>query len=406
MCWFGSNGSSIVAYCGGGGSAKTGVFNKIIVQFLAEEEEITINTGDDVCVGVQVYEDPISKQVWLLGAIGNKVQRYRLPECTEAGSIDVGNGTNALGVHAMGQVFAVGCEDGSIHVVQMTPSDTDPWKKLFVCEGHVKAVCAVQFALRSDYIVSSAKDGMARVWKSGGECIAELVCDIVDYKAPKPKKAPKNKKPPQVLVRGCAFGDLEGKVIYTIASGRKGKAFLSRWLQQPDKKFKCEIRTEIHNYPVSAMNLSGDAGLLALGGVDGTILLVDVGKWKVMKKFMELHELPVTCIAARPFSTPLKGDGEVPFHAISASADSQMGLLTLEKRVPRKPKAAGELNSSKPFAPFSWLALLFYYPLMIIFYFIITDAMINCSDDWSVGCLYRTVLIAPTSRPGITVVPY
>ena len=37
------------------------------------------------------------------------------------------------------------------------------------------------------------------------------------------------KRPPQILVRGCAYGDLEGKTMYTIASGKRGPAYLTKW---------------------------------------------------------------------------------------------------------------------------------------------------------------------------------
>ena len=199
MDWFGAMastaGKSMIAYCGGGGSAKTGVNNKIMI--LVDDDEITISTGDEVCVAVKMYvhhthpTDP--NKVWLLAAIRNDVVRYGLPDCTEDGRIEVGGGCNALAVHALGEVFAVGCEDGLIHVYRMANATTEgnnhsPWQKLFQCSGHEKTVCSLQFANRSSLLVSSAKDGTCRVWKQGGDCVAVLTCDITDPKAPPPKK--------------------------------------------------------------------------------------------------------------------------------------------------------------------------------------------------------------------------
>jgi WD40 repeat protein len=391
----GADQSSIVAYCGGGGSAKTGVSNKIVVQ--VEDDDTVIDTGDQVCVALVAYQDPISNQKWLLGAMGNFVHRYQLPTCDKAGSVEVGGGCNALAVHCMAQVFAVGCDDGLVHIYQFTTTNEEPWQKLFTCTGHEKSVCSLQFALRSDWIISSSKDGTARVWKQGGDCLGILECDISD-----PDEKTKPKKPPQVLVRGCAFGDLEGKVVYTVASGRKGKAFASKWLFT-NEKFQLEVRTPIHTYPISAMNLSSDGSLLALGGVDGTVLLVSVGEWKVLKKFVELHELPVTGIAARPVPLPLQGDGEVQWHALSASADSQMGLLTLETKVPRKAKAASSKTSNSAFS----LSLLIWCVLVLSFlYQFLEETYTMCSQDWSLTCVYRIVLIAPLTRPGILVPPH
>ncbi|KAI2490487.1 hypothetical protein MHU86_24084 [Fragilaria crotonensis] len=428
MDWFGAmpststttNTKSMVAYCGGGGSAKTGVNNKIMI--VLDDDEITISTGDEVCVAVKMFvhhthpTDP--HKVWLLAAIRNDVVRYGLPDCAEDGRIEVGGGCNALAVHALGEVFAVGCEDGLIHVYRMAnaaPTNTtaegnnhdSPWQKLFQCSGHEKTVCSLQFANRSSLLVSSAKDGTCRVWKQGGECVAVLTCDITDPKAPPPKI--KSKRPVQVLVRGCAFGDLEGKVIYTVASGKKGTAFLTRWLATPDGNYKVDVRTAIHPFPISAMSLSTDAALLALGGVDGTILLFDVGSWSVLRQFKELHHLPVTSIAARPYATPLQGDGPVPMHAISASADSQMGMLTLITKVPRSttaPSSRGEKNAShssvfpSTFMSMIWLLLIY------IFYTIGTETILLCSDELSLECVLHTVLIAPPTRPGILVPPH
>jgi WD40 repeat protein len=405
MDWFGQNGDSIVAYCGGGGSAKTGVNNKIMLLLNGGEDEITISTGDQVCVAVNVYQEHSTGIVWLLGAIGNDVVRYKLPECEEAGRVTVGGGCNALAVHAMGEVFAVGCDDGMVHVYNFGSNGGD-WQKLFQCEGHVKCVCSIQFALRSSLLISSAKDGTARVWKQGGECIAVLQCDITDPKAPPPKIKPS--RPAQVLVRGCAFGDLEGKAVYTVASGRKGKAFLTRWLADPaaDGSYKIDIRTDIHPCPISAMSLSKDAGLLALGGVDGTIILFNVGTWKKLKQFKELHELPVTCIAARPYATPLNGDTAVPLHAISASADSQMGMLTLINKVPKKPSAASTASATG--SP-STLTVLLWLLVVYFSYVIGSETVLLCGtgdNSMSLDCVYHTVLIAPSSRPGILVPPY
>eukprot|EP00548_Thalassiothrix_antarctica_P006088 CAMPEP_0194133212 /NCGR_PEP_ID=MMETSP0152-20130528/3476_1 /TAXON_ID=1049557 /ORGANISM="Thalassiothrix antarctica, Strain L6-D1" /LENGTH=390 /DNA_ID=CAMNT_0038828481 /DNA_START=35 /DNA_END=1204 /DNA_ORIENTATION=- len=362
LSWFATpNGEeSIVAYGGGGGSAKTGFSNKIIVQFLKNDEDIIISTDVDVCVCLVVYQEFPSEDIFILAAIGKTIRRYFLsnseegPSFSKAGEVNVGEGCNTLAVHAMGQVFAVGCDDGPVHVYQMAPKDAPEasWTRLFSCLGHEKTVCGISFALRSDHIVSSAKDGTARVWKQGGECLSFMKCDITDP-AENNNKTPKtkNRRPPQILVRGCAFGDLEGKLVFTIASGRKGKAFLSKWsLNDATNEFELVVRTAIHTFPISSMNLSADGSLLALGAVNGTILLVDVTEWKVVKKFNELHELPVTCVAARPYMTmPLAGDEEgIPLHARSASADSKMGLLTMSKKRKRRTTAAQEIKKQQP----------------------------------------------------------
>lgn len=407
ISWFGSNGTSIIAYGGGGGSAKTGVDNKMCLLF-PHDELVEISTGVEICGAIQVYEDPIAKTVWLLAAIGYEVLRYSINmatlECLAMGKVDVGKDKgliNAIHVHAMGKVFCVGCDEGTVEVFQMADRAQDPWNHLFSCQGHEKAVCAVQFALRSSYIVSSAKDGTARVWKQGGDCVAVLKCDIFDPKAPKPKKP--SRRPVRNMVRGCAFGDLEGKVVYTVASSQRGTAFLSRWLQQPDLSYKVDVRTPISKFPISSFRLSEDAELAALGSTNGDILLVDVRAWKVVKMFPEVHDFPVSAICARPFQRPLEGDGEVPYHAISCSADSKMGLLTQQTKVPKKRKAAGEIAASKPT---SFLMVWVYLIVMVTVYNVVQEFVQLCGNDLSVGCLRDVVLLAPSTRPGVLVAPH
>ena len=406
-----TSGKSVVAYCGGGGSAKTGVNNKIIL--VVDKEEITISTGEQVCVAIKLFvqhmhpTDPT--KLWLLGAIGNDVVRYGLPDCTEEGRVEVGGGCNVLAVHAMGEVFAVGCEDGLVHVYNMAiamEGNNSPWQKLFQCSGHEKAICSVQFANRSSLLVSSAKDGTCRVWTQGGDCVAVLTCDVTDPKVPPPKIKPK--RPVQVLVRGCAFGDLEGKVVYTIASGRKGTAFLTRWVSTPNtNNYNVDLRTAIYPVPICAVSLSTDASLLVLGGIDGTILLFDVRSWKVQRQFKELHELPLTCVAARPYETPLQGDGPVPMHAISASMDSQMGMLTLITKVPRSTTVSESKNAQDSFTIFpSTFMSIVWFLLIYFFYTIGTETFLLCRNELSLECLHHTVLIAPANRPGISTPPY
>jgi WD40 repeat protein len=211
------------------------------------------------------------------------------------------------------------------------------------------------------------------------------------------------------LVRGCAFGDLEGNVVFTVASARRGKAFLSKWVRSEKGTFECAIRTDCSPVPISAMSLSSDAGLLALGGVDGTVTLYDTEKWKVMRKFAEIHDLPVTCIAARPYAMPLQGEEDgIRMHAISASADSQLALLTLQKRAPKGASSFNGGSGIRWINAFFWVGLLSW-----VLYYVAQETLEKCEEEWNAqawgqfqGCLLHTVLIAPASRPGILVPPH
>ena len=473
MSWYANQNVSVLGYCGGGGSARTGVTNKIVLRINGGPDQY-LDTGNHVCVALVVY--PHQDRLWLLGAIGDGVRRYLIQAPSKddddddaetknekdssigllKGQVTVdpmsdtdGKPTkdicNAVAVHCMGQVFCVGCESSLVHVYRMGyGNEVDaPFVKLHTCTGHTKAVCAVKFALRTPLIVSSAKDGTARVWNQGN-LVDTLLCDVTDPQDEQKKrgaKKPKSKRPKQVLVRGCEFGDMDGSIVYTVASERRGKTFLSKWAlppppppqqqeqqqqQQPPPPPKYQIveRTIIHSVPVSACCLSADGTLLTLGGVDGSVLLFDVTTWKLLRQFPEIHDLPITCIAARPLPIPFPEDKDdaiydgVQMHAISASADSQLALLTLARRAPRKRRQQGRSSKSSGsilLSLSSWINTLLCMGLVgYVLVQMVQETIAVCGEDhvanggWNQlsECILHSVLIAPSTRPGILVPPH
>jgi len=410
ICWYGNpgDGLSLVAYCGGGGSAATGVRNTLTVRVVGNDlvEPLQISTGDDIGVSVKIIQNPLTQQLHLFCALGSRVVRYQLPEGRPTGEIQVGDGVNAVAINAMCDTLAVGCESGTVKMYKIS-DDTLGDLPVHVYEGHSKAVCAVVFSPREGYLLSSAKDGTARVWKNE-ECIEVLTCDVKDPKAPPPKRVT------QVLVRGCAFGDLMGQLVYTIASGRRGKAYLAKWGMTPDKKhYKCIERTEVSPCPISAMCLSEDGGMMALGSVDGSLILWGIEKWRALKKFPEIHDLPVTCCAARPFSLPLRGDdGNIQMHALTASADSKLAWLSMSR-----PSRA---RSSKPLGVGGSISLQTLINFMArvailgwIFMPVIREMRDRCEGTWIEGgytqmfqCIRHEVLFAPDTVPGVLVPPH
>ena len=513
-----AGGLSILAYSGGGGSAKTGVFNLIHVSSahqLSEEErqddanadeygvvknEFRISTGDEVGVGVALFRPHNAKKgegALLAAAVGNEIRVYRvaispddLPGADDddgvgagsdekenakhllLGSVHVGDGfgCNAVSWSPTGNAIAVGCENGRVRVYMVLPTalsaggGSGPSLELKLasdCEGHEKAVCSVSYHPRGGAVLSSAKDGTARIWDVRGDGgvgteLAQLKCSIESIDGKKTAAAaPRNRRPQQILVRGCAFGDLEGKVVYTIASGRKGSAYLSKWKimpgdrpqprpaptpgkspltpakskaiqskQQEGPRLKVteEVRLECHPMPVSAVSLSGDASHLALGGVDGTVTYLNLETMKPTKKWMEIHDLPVTCIAARPTHLPLPGEEEegINIDIMSASADNRLSKLTLQRRS-RKKNRGGSGGGGSGIAGFGIGMLGFLFSLWFLFFAclgiilaILTqlsweacETEISSKDIVAVKeCIWSTVLWAPSDRPGVAFPPH
>lgn len=426
MCWYAdpADGTSIIAACGGGGSSKTGVKNLLMVQFGLRDdmEPLIFETGDSVGTAVTIAKNPVTNKLTLFLGLDSNVLVYSLlpseSKVTLEQELDVGGGNiNALATNAMVDSLAVGCGDeGAIKVYQINHDSDhrlDESAPQYECEGHDKTVCTIAFAPRSNLMVSSAKDGTARVWRRDA-CIAVLACSI------NPPNAPEQKRPVNVIVKGCGFGDLDGNLVYTVASGRRGSAYLAKWgpkditggnNSNKNSDYVCIERTPCLKHPASSMSIAGDAATIALASAGGDVTLWDTQKWKAVKTFPEVHDLPVTCISIRPFDVPLQGEEQslVRYDAISASGDCQMGWLTRQWRVRKRP--AGQVSAGFPLAKYvnSLVKIAVLYWIMSP---LARDAWETCGGDDLPGissklqCVRDDILIAPLSRPGIAVPPH
>lgn len=501
LTWFGlpsnptkNDGCSVIAYCGGGGSSKTGVLNKIVVLVNADNhyindsvggsggegsagassgrptfisKQIEISTGEALCFGVYTfkpYNDTLN-MVRLIACIGDEILMYGIPltysssqgegedekkdEAILLGKTNVGKGyganvTTYSAIHTNGQLIdcvAVGCENGTVIIYQLNQVGPQSFEftKVTECQGHTKSICAVDFHPRGTQVLTSAKDGTARIFSTNnGYELGVLKCEVHDPNGPPPAqptpgtmktKDPRMmKRPPQILVRGCAYGDLEGKIIYTIASGKRGPAYLTKWRTlvplnkspQPPSgdeplSFNQDYRIQCSPVPISATALSSDGTMFTLGSVEGSMLLYNLENKKIVKEFKEVHDLPVTCVASRPVPNMLMLPGEleggVNFDAVSASADNRLGQWTLQNKsrlkTPKESKSARQMSTLEV-----WLWEILRIPLLLLFLLIIVsvkDTAEICREEFSLGrlvlapgnaghCLYREVLWADQSR--------
>ena len=429
---------------------------------------LVISTGDQIGVGVALYRSHTGKgDAFMLIAINDEIQLYSIPLAGSAieipektndaadrlrmGSIKVGDkyGCNVVAFSPLGDFCVVGCENGKVVIYKIIYDLIDGrpqavmFEKLAECEfGHDAAVSSVSFHPRGLAVLSSAKDGTARLWevKTGSE-LFRLNCSIAPIHPTKVVAKPKkNARPQKILVRGCAFGDLEGKIIYTVASERRGAAFLTRWtLVKPRQRgpnpngqtsqsspftYQENSRVVCSDNPVAAVSMSGDGSQMALGAVDGTIVLFDVSRMQPVKKFFEVHDLPVTCIAARPVPSVLSLPGEavegVVFNCISASADSKLAHLTCQRRARPLKKTSPTTEKNKEGGIFFLLIQVLF---LILMYFIVMESWNLCQLELralvmfprgdsrdiletAYGCVLHTALWAPSSRPGILVPPH
>ena len=344
--------------------------------------------------------------------------------------------------------IAVGCENGTVVIYRLNRIDDREsalpfeFEKVAECRGHAKAVCAVDFHPRGTQLLSSAKDGTARVFDSwDGRELATLKCEVHDPSGPPPPPPPDPaaagtrdprmmRRAPQILVRGCFYGDLEGREVYAVASGKRGPAYLTRWTTSVPKggatapaaglpgapSFERRYRVRCSPVPVSAVSLSGDGALLALGTVEGSVSLYDLGVRSAAKRFPEVHDLPVTCVASRPvpgaLMLPGEAEGGVSFDATSASADNRLGRYALQRRsriAPPRPHRSARKRGALE----ACLLDLLRVPLLLVLALTIVavrDTVDICKEEFGLStmvmdagasarhCLYREVLWAEEGR--------
>ena len=114
--------------------------------------------------------------------MAKEIQRFSLPSGELDGVIDVGEGVNAVGVNAMADRLAVGCDSGLTKVYAMVDDAFESPEPVYTCEGHAKPVCACGFSPRGGRLLTSAKDGTACAWKDG-TLLSNFTCSVEDPKA-------------------------------------------------------------------------------------------------------------------------------------------------------------------------------------------------------------------------------
>ena len=373
--------TTIISYCGGGGSARSGIGNSIIITHFTPDSQpymrLTIDTEEQICVSVAIgasylghkVDPKYPPEIIVVAAVGSEIRIYsaftgRL--LSKLYSLEAGkDGVSCVTLSDDGNLILCGCEDGPLvsyrlkGLTQPQPSpseseaeDKDNEKKdelyavtelvkVAVMTGHTKAICSVSFrpneAARA---ISSAKDGTCREWDvRTGKMLALMECSV-----PPPVPPPKINVPQKILVRKCSYSPC-GDYIYTVASGRRGKAFIGKWQrvstqqmhQNPAKKLPPFIPWDnycVSECPVSAMSLDKDGKIIVIGNVEGEIKFVGAEEGHLVRKY-SVHDLPVTSIAARPTSLEnsfLRNSKKLIVDAISVSADNKMAYITVQTK--------------------------------------------------------------------------
>jgi WD40 repeat protein len=410
VCWS----TSAIIYCGGGGSAKTGVGNAIVITPNAStrgkaSSPTVVETQSEVCVSMDVYPKLLKidttgncNVVYVAAAIGTQIRVYQsntghcmgiysllkqqqLEPNGESHQISHDtaqwNGIISVVVFAPnGYGLLVGCEDGTIvslglHYENIVTNDdcatNSPPKVVFTpvatLLGHTNAICGIIHLFYPDSMevtnncFTCAKDGTAKLWNyQTGELLASAQCSIVDNTTKTHSvskgagggggEANRRKLQPQPtsLVRGCAQGHY-GQ-LYTVQSGRRGKAFVSQWKVLP-KKMSMSATTPtnsttevdlieiqricVSDVPISAMCMSFDKASLILGSVDGSVLVLSLqnpNAIRLIRNYKEMHDLPITALApcCRRYNPTYSVNTAID--VITASADGKLNFISFDKQ--------------------------------------------------------------------------
>jgi WD40 repeat protein len=460
LCWS----SSLLVHCGGGGSSKTGVGNSIVCSGdgAGVTGSTTIDTGDDICVNVDVfpkvsagsdYREHVHGPSFIAAAIGGgPVRIYHSVTGHCMGTYHPENkdweGFNTVKFSPNGHALLAGCENGTVisfalhwdhmggesldHPPKVTftklatfmaiaaPPPSEPARgppPILVDHkaGHSKAICCLAYnpfpqQANLNECLTCAKDGCLKLWNyRTGELRASMSCPIFELGAPIPKRQV------QVLVRGCFYGT--NGLMYTVQSGRRGKAYVSQWrlvsqnqsnqaqqqtgaIHPGQKQMQITLaelgRICIADFPISAMCMSSTATTLYCGSVEGSVIVIDAASLRLQKTYDNVHDLPVTAMSPRP-SLELSPmfDMDRGVQVVTASADSKMVRLSTRRK------------------PMSWIAFwvnfIFTVGVCILFWY--SFAGNKCYTDLlALQCTtYRTCilysLVAPNDMAGVLSIP-
>ena len=142
------------------------------------------------------------------------------------------------------------------------------------------------------------------------------------------------------------------------------------WQRTAEGKYKIAEKSLCTDLPATALSISMDKTLLAIGVADGSVILWNKVEWCPIKKYTGVHELPVTCIAARPLPHPFVGEQD-RMHARTGSLDCNSGVLSLHTKSPQKKRGINDGGSG--FC--GWLLYLIYLVLTISLFVMALQSM-------------------------------
>ncbi|KAJ4888495.1 SEC12-like protein 2 [Raphanus sativus] len=301
---------SCIVLAGGGGEGRSGIANVVLIcrvdldtKSLSEQPVGRIVLGTDLPYRMAVHP----RGGGLVCALPNSCKRFdweNIMSPREGGEEgeevikelkDVGQQL-ALAFNQEGSVLAAGGEDGTLRIFE--------WPSMKTLLDESKAHSSVKnltFSESGKFLVSLGGP-LCRVWDvNASAAIASL------------------SKEKDEMFAYCRFSvdNAGNEVLYIAANTERGGSIIT-WDTTTWKRRRSKL---MKNYSISAFNVSADGTLLALGNMEGDVLIIDSTKMKTHQLVKKAHLGLVTALSFSPDSRCL----------VSVSFDSRAKLTVIEK---------------------------------------------------------------------------
>ncbi|GLT44997.1 hypothetical protein SLA2020_188650 [Shorea laevis] len=314
--------NNYVVFAGGGGEGRSGIPNAIVVSrfdfasnSLSEQPVLTHKTGSNLPYRMTLHP----RGDGIICGMQNCCRLFKWEECNklevhklgvkESEKVlmhleDVGQQL-ALAFNCEGSVLAVGGEDGNLRVFKWPSMDIILRKD----QAH-SSIKDLSFSFDGKFLVSLGS-GLCRVWDVTSSKV-EVVTSLA--------------KQNDEVFAFCRFSQInQNQVLYIAAVTDKGGSILTwnttSWKRTSSKRVVREA--------ISAFNVSNDGRFLAVGTVQGDILIINSNSMRVQTTIRKAHLGLVTTVTFSHNSRAL----------VSASLDSSARVTVIKDE-----KKSGGMN--------------------------------------------------------------
>jgi WD40 repeat protein len=368
---------------GGGGSAKTGVKNQIMVAEYQDEDKAQIQfrescftdteTRSSLCSGISSGSLPNNskdQEVSIACAlIDNFCSIYKLSQSknndTEGGlqfdkicefaadfheqepvlNVSIVTSTGCIVTGGDDTVVRVWALKESNSKQDTSSSSTVAYQalKLYEMKQHQSPVSALHEHPSKPWVVSSSKDGLVAIWDfETGKMLVDIPPVIEGVLSAKTNPAVA-----KLECRGCCFSPNESNVLYTMQSPKRGATFVIMWeiiqavasadpaSDRNERITELSVRMrrkrQVASVPCTRLRISADGQYLAVGCSDGSVTILSAGSLSAIQKFAH-HDLPVTGLTFAPQRVLLSERGERTQALLaSCSADNKLVIMRVQK---------------------------------------------------------------------------